>query len=78
MTAKPSGVPNNPQAMLLRLNQPTLLASGWASVGKLSMALGNAMAFAISTSGAPVTGLSSDVMPKYFTPAPGKYRVVTR
>ncbi len=26
------------------------------------------MAFAMSTSGAPVTGFSSDVMPKYFTP----------
>ena len=42
------------------------------------MALGNAMALAISTIGAPVTGLNSEVMPKYFTPAPGKYRVVTR
>ena len=36
------------------------------------MALGNAMALAISTIGAPVIGFSSDVMPKYFTPAPGK------
>ena len=31
ITRNPSGMPNNPQLMLLRLNQPTLLASGWAS-----------------------------------------------
>ena len=59
--------------MLLRLNQPTLLASGCASVGQLSMAFGSAIALAMfGTTGAPVTGLSSDVMPKYFTPMPGK------
>ena len=36
------------------------------------------MALAMSTIGAPVTGFSSEVMPKYLTPMPGKYRVVTR
>ena len=36
------------------------------------MAFGSAMALAMSTIGAPVTGLSSEVMPKYFTPKPGK------
>ncbi len=30
------------------------------------------MAFAMSTSGAPVTGFNSEVMPTYFTPKPGK------
>ena len=38
------------------------------------MAFGSAMALAMSTTGLPVTGLSSEVMPKYFTPMPGKYR----
>src|SRR6266536_1928212 len=72
ITRKPSGIPNSPQLMLLRSNQPTLLASGWASVGQLSMAFGRAMALARSTSGAPVAGFNSELMPKYFTPAPGK------
>ena len=36
------------------------------------------MTCAMSISGPPVAGLSSEVMPKYFTPMPGKYRVVTR
>ena len=64
--------------MLLRLNQPTLLASGCASVGNISMAFGIAIALAISVTGTPVAGFSREVMPAYFTPKPGKYRVVTR
>ena len=43
------------------------------------MALGSAIALARSgITGAPVTGFSSEVMPAYLTPKPGKYRVVTR
>ena len=72
MTRKPTGKPNRPQLMLLRLNQPTLLAIGCASVVKPCIASGRAIAAAMSTTGAPVTGLSSDVIPAYFTPKPGK------
>ena len=42
------------------------------------MAFGNAIALAMSTIGAPVTGFNNEVIPKYATPAPGKYLVVTR
>jgi hypothetical protein len=32
----------------------------------------------MSTMGMPVVALSNEVMPKYFTPMPGKYRLTTR
>ena len=68
ITRKPIGAPSSPQLMLPRLNQPTLPARGCEAATQLSIAFGADMALAMSTTGAPVTGLSSDDMPKYFTP----------
>src|SRR5215217_7794351 len=72
-------MPRSPQLMLLRLNQPTLLASGWASVGKLSIAFGTAITARRSAiTGAPVIGFNSEVMPAHLTPmiSAGKLRAM--
>src|SRR5262245_31164007 len=64
ITRKPSGIPSNPQLMLLRSNQPTLFAIGlFASAGHWFIHCGSAISLAMSTSGLPVSGFSSEDMP---------------
>ena len=57
-------MPNKPQLMLLRSNQPTLLAIGLAaSAGHWFIHCGSAMILPTSMSALPVSGFRSDDMP---------------
>ena len=71
---KPTGRPKAADEMLFRLNQPTRDASGWdASTGPSGRAGWPEACIASGlTSGAQVIGLSSEVMPKYWTPMCGQ------